>query len=351
MPDKLVLSPNIFIIFKDGKTILWDYKNHNQYEIDKEILNKLVSASEGNINEVKMSDLIEAEIITSPTEQITWGWDELSKIYHIGCQDIGNTTEYSSNEEWLQAYIDENKDVKLADHCLDIAGDRIDLPAHTLDNLPSEKLWDIMKKRMTSRNFNGKAIKLQELVNILYAGFGRTHKQLTEYIEKGYEETFVRKAHPSGGGLHPIECFVIVYNVEGLKSGIYYYNWDKHYLIRTKYEISIERLVKLFQNQYYTEGIACGLLLCNNNSKGWTKYEHSRCYRDLYIDLGHLQQTLLLVATQQGLLTWQTGWFRDSELSNGLGIDGYTIVPSGFIGVGKGELESIPIRKQKESVL
>ena len=345
--SKLKLTEHIFLIFNEGELVLWNYKTHCQYKIDKETLFQLLQAAKGDIDEKKMLDLISEDIIIEDEEDIDWHWDKLSQIYHIGCNNIEEIEE-NNPQEWLSKYEDACKELKIPPNCLDISGKVIELPPHSLSNLPAKNPWEVSQQRMTNRVFTGNFVSLEEFTNILYAGFGVTHREIQEYKDKGYKQTFVRKAHPSGGGLHPIECFIVIYKVKGLSSGLYYYNWDKHILIDINKKITEEELIQLFHGQYYIKGIAFGIFLCNNNSKAWNKYIHSRCYRDLFVDLGHVQQTLLYYSTYMGISTWQSGWFKDGDLGELLQINDQSIFPTGFIGLGKGTQESIPNNSKRK---
>jgi putative peptide maturation dehydrogenase len=44
------------------------------------------------------------------------------------------------------------------------------------------------------------------------------------------DTVFLKKNVPSGGGLHPIECYLIVQNVEGVAPGLYHYQAVEHAL-------------------------------------------------------------------------------------------------------------------------
>ena len=83
----------------------------------------------------------------------------------------------------------------------------------------SAKLTDVLYARRTQRDFNGRAIAIEELATLL---------KLTWGVSKwDYSQTFGRiglKTSPSGGARHPIEVYVAVHNVRGLKQGLYHYS-------------------------------------------------------------------------------------------------------------------------------
>lgn len=342
--NKLQLNPNMFFLLKNGKIIVWDYLNHNQYELDDDTFKKLKQTSAGNIEELDLKELQEAQLVTDNPYTFEWGWDELSKIYHIGCKDIG-TDEVLSPDQFVENLKEKDSKYQTKEEpCLNIKGTRIDLPQPFAKKLPQMDLWELMKQRMTSRRFNGKEIPLEIMVDILYTGFGRTHDSWKELKEEGIATRGVyRKAHPSGGGLHPLECYVIVESVAGLQKGIYHYNWYDHYLTRLDNDLEKE-LDYYFYDQFYCKGIGFGVVICSCYEKVWDKYSHSRGCEDVKLDVGHCSQSMLLMATLHEVLTWETAWFRDSGLSRLLGIKQESISPSFFIGIGYGEKNSLPLK-------
>ena len=64
------------------------------------------------------------------------------------------------------------------------------------------------------------------------------------------------------------------------------------------------------------------------------KYGHSRAYRMVLIDAGHLGQTFCLVATALGLAPFTTMAFSESGLEALLGLDGVRECPIYVAGVG-----------------
>ena len=66
------------------------------------------------------------------------------------------------------------------------------------------------------------------------------------------------------------------------------------------------------------------------------KYGHSRAYRNVLLDVGHVSQTFLLTASSLGLETWLTGAFIDSHIEQALGLDTQTQPVFFFLGVGHG---------------
>ena len=64
------------------------------------------------------------------------------------------------------------------------------------------------------------------------------------------------------------------------------------------------------------------------------KYGHSRAYRTVLIEAGHLAQTFCLTATALGLAPFTTMAFSESALEALLGLDGVLECPIYVAGVG-----------------
>ena len=84
------------------------------------------------------------------------------------------------------------------------------------------------------------------------------------------------------------------------------------------------------------KGLAFGVFFVSDLDAVWTKYLHSRAYREIFLDTGHLSQTMQLLATSLALNTWISGYFRDEILIDYLQLTPQQ-APILYVGVGKGE--------------
>lgn len=347
---KLHLNPNLFFLMNAGNIVAWDYKNHNQFELEKEYFERLQFLSASPIiNEIIEidEDLISGGLLSkTPFETVEWGWDILSLIYHFGTQDIGGN-ELIDPKEWLGKYIEVSSDnnVTFSSGVFSAMNDPIQLPNFKEERLLGKRYGEVLKLRKTSRDFNGQPISLEELSTILFATFGKFHGEWNEIKDAGYNFDGFRRTSPSGGALHPIEPYIFCYNVSDLKSGIYYYQSNEHRLFYIDDIPEYRNLSNALYSQYYVEGIALGIVFVGFFSKAWGKYPHSRSYKDVYLDCGHLSQTCLLTSTALSLKTWITAWFNDSKLSSLLHVSGVEVAPISFIGIGHGSGSAIPSTK------
>ncbi len=281
-----------------------------------------------------------------PFETAAWGWDALSFIYHIGTQDVSNEEDITP-EAWLERYIEVSTlRTQEGPHVPSLsASEKFELPPPNTEQLFQRSYGDILQSRKTSRVFNGEPILLEELSTLLFTTFGKFHGEWEELAQEGYKFEGFRRTSPSGGALHPVNPYVICYHVSGLTPGVYYYNSPDHSLSFVSEIPDYTSLSRTLCSQYFVEGIAVGIVFTAFFHKAWTKYTHSRSYKDIYLDCGHLSQTCLLTATALNLKTWITAWFSDSRLSSLLHISGIEVAPLAFIGIGHGTGHFIPQKK------
>ncbi len=88
-------------------------------------------------------------------------------------------------------------------------------------SLPSPKkgtllLEDVFQERRSIRDYTNQPLTLEEVSNLLWAGYGRNN----------YARTV-----PSTGALYPITIYAVVANVENIKRGVYPYQPDSHILV------------------------------------------------------------------------------------------------------------------------
>lgn len=345
------LNPDLFFLIKEKSIYVWNYKKHEQYDLKEEYFNALHDVEQGKHTHIQngvLQDLLESDLIRDkPYETIEWGWDDLSKIYHLGVSDVeGDVPE--NREDWLKSYITFSESVISKEEQnkenINPSGQIFDLPEPNLELLRKTTLWDSFKNRETTRQFNGQPISLENLSTILYLGFGKIHGEKWTKIEEASLGTYgYRRAHPSGGALQPVEGYIFVFNIEGLDSGVYFYDSEKHNLIQINNEVPKQDVVEKFMcGQYYSEGLSFGIVLTAHFKKVWGKYAHSRAYRDVYLDAGHLSQTILLTATSLDIRTWISAWYKDKSLSSALMLPDISYVPILFMGFGHGEKTPIP---------
>jgi SagB-type dehydrogenase family enzyme len=181
--------------------------------------------------------------------------------------------------------------------------------------LPSMDFGEALTARFSCRRFKDIPVSLQDLANILFAGYGLTSVSFPE----GFE--IMTRTVPSGGGLYPLELYLLVKNVAGLEPGIY------HYIIRPCLLEQIKKVVlprlliqKLFMDQPYVADASVVIVATACIQRTMKKYE-DRGYRYILLEAGHAFQNMNLTASASGLGSFNIGGFFDHDLARVLTID------------------------------
>jgi SagB-type dehydrogenase family enzyme len=220
------------------------------------------------------------------------------------------------------------------------AADRTPMPARVkrysnvqtvaLPAIASENLFtDVLLGRRTSRRYSSAPVTIQELASLLAFSAGVHQWVRTEDGEVPL------KTSPSGGARHPIECYVVVRDVAGLKPAIYHYGADRHVLERIHRQVPIDRMrAYVPESGYFTKASAMVFFTAVFARQLW-RYPYSRAYRAALIEAGHVCQTFLLTATSLGLAPYCVMGLADTLVEADLGIDGITESVLYCAGVGR----------------
>lgn len=338
------INPHLFILPRTPGQIVWDYRQHKQFELDLEYSNRL-SRLIANPEEFDENNTIDLQFLntgiltTSIQDETEWGWDELSKIFHIGTKNIPCDYIPQNTHEWSRHYLDHCNEV-LASSAPDF--DMRHRPASELIHLPlpaelaADGLLTALIRRKTCRSFTGEALSLGDISTLLYLSLGYLKEREGDVDESVAEGLGARRSSPSGGGLNACEGFLHVQNVEGLKPGLYAYHPADHALSFVK-SLPDSPLGQLLCGQHFINNLPAGLFISARFDKLWWKYQHSRAYRMAYVEAGHISQTFQLVATAMGLSTWLTGAFADDQVEVLLGLEDSAEQPLLFVGCGQSD--------------
>lgn len=348
------LNPFLFFLIDKGNVIAWDYKNRQQYELEKEYYLRLLEWSHNSdLEKISIdNELEEAELISASFAQVKWEWDVLSQIFHFGTKikESDVSQQLIENPEYFVA-----EHIALAQSSLNSSpnfltekeGKAFILPPPDLSRLSKTDFLQILKTRKTSRSFEGVSIGIDTLSTLLYVVFGDFHIEKDDYSQYGYRQVGMRKTSPSAGGLHSSEAYVLMLNIEGFKQGVYHYQAHRHVLTLIQESHITSRICKLLCGQYYTQQLSFGIFITSRFDKIWHKYPHSRAYRVALLDVGHLSQTFQLAATALGLQTWLTGAFLDDEVASLLHLEDEAEQPIFFVGAGIGDNSPLdPVAKK-----
>ncbi|WP_460117862.1 SagB family peptide dehydrogenase [Pseudomonas sp. S2_C03] len=317
--NKKWLSSEVFVILKDGTAYLWDYRNHTQYEISSTEFERLVKFSAGDFIKTTADDkaIENSGVLLDSQPPDDWGWDVLSKIFHIGTSHPNPPTPDRPDMyvEYAKSYLEFCQSIhkKEPEFSLIKGGARTILPPPNIVAIQQASLWDTLSNRRTCRDFIDKPMSLLALATVLY-GTLADKKEPDNDSPVGARKFGFRRTSPSAGGLQATEGYVWVRNVEGLDTGIYHYLSEQHTLEKVR-DLPPEIISTYLCGQYWSNNLGFAIFFTSRFDKLWWKYPHSRAYRPMLIDIGHLSQTANLLITALGLHPWLTGYFHDKEIN------------------------------------
>ncbi len=196
---------------------------------------------------------------------------------------------------------------------------------------PKQELGDAIRGRLSCRRFTSEDISLQSVGTILYWCYGKLG------ICRPFGTEMVSRPVPSGGGLYPLEQYIICRRIGGLGPGIYHYNVLGHLLeCVDEGAMPAKLLSDLFLCQPYVAQSAFVLVLTAVFDRSLWKYR-DRGYRYLLFEAGHVAQNSNLVATALGLGSLNLGGFFDADVAEILKLDIEEEAPLYAIAFGKPE--------------
>jgi SagB-type dehydrogenase family enzyme len=175
---------------------------------------------------------------------------------------------------------------------------------------------EVLLARRTWRRFGSGPVPLTDLATVL---------ALTAGVQQWVPTEFGRlplKTSPSGGARHPIEAYVCVNRITGLRPGLYHYAADVHRLEAMRRGDFTERLrLWMPHSEYFAKAAFVVILTAVLDRQVW-RYPHARAYRAALAEAGHVCQTFCLTATWLGLAPFCLMGLDDALIEQELGIDG-----------------------------
>jgi putative peptide maturation dehydrogenase len=218
-----------------------------------------------------------------------------------------------------------------------------------LSRAPRTGFDDILDARASCRNFDTEApLPLAQLAQVLERAFG-AHGQ----VQGAEDFDVLKKTSPSGGALHPTECYLVVRNVDGLARGLYHYrpvdhalqplpldealvlaNAGRHTDAQGMDALDFLAWIAVGGQQWFAEAHALCVLAPRFHRNFWKYRNHPKAYRVCILDIGHLSQTLLLSATEQGLGSYVTAAINEADLERAFGLTHWIDGPLAICGIG-----------------
>jgi SagB-type dehydrogenase family enzyme len=205
---------------------------------------------------------------------------------------------------------------------------------------------DVLLRPRTWRGFSRRGIALESLASLLHLTFG-----VQRWGEAAPGDRVAFKTSPSAGARHPIEAYILVRRVTGLRPGVYHYVSDAGALELLSPGVSARDVDRLLCGQTWYRPAAAVVFLTAVMPRAWWRYPVARSYRCVLLDAGHVCQTFCLVATWLGLAPFCTAAIDDPAVETRLGIDGRQEVVLYAAGVGArpadGQHVQWPVRKRR----
>jgi putative peptide maturation dehydrogenase len=198
----------------------------------------------------------------------------------------------------------------------------------------ASSLDELLARRSTCRNFSDEAVPLSDVARVLHRVFAA----------QGAEENvpgarMLKKNSPSGGGLHPIEAFVLARRVEGLESGLYHYASEAHALapLAALDSAQVDELAhELVAGQDWFARAPVLVLMAARFQRTFWKYRaHAKAWKVVQLDAGHLSQNLYITATELGYGAFITAAINDRAAERAFEFDGLSVGAIAVCGFGK----------------
>lgn len=166
-------------------------------------------------------------------------------------------------------------------------------------------LSQLLLRRKSIRRYKSDALSLSDLSRILWSTYGLIDKR--------------RRVVPSAGATYPIEIYVFVKNVVGLKQGIYRYDEFRNALIQLKEGDFSRELAKACLDQSWVREAPINIVIVAKYDKT-TSWYGERGFRYIHYEAGHIGQNIYLASTELGLGTVAIGAFIDEDIAELLGV-------------------------------
>lgn len=249
-------------------------------------------------------------------------WGPAASFFHFATRDVRFATDLAEVSRRMHA--------KARREPLPLAVKRYrSAPQVTLPEVRATGAFpDVLRDRRTWRRFGAGTASLADLSDVLGLTFG-----VQRWVELPGIGRVALKSSPSGGALHPIECYVLALRVDGLARGLYHYRADTHVLEHMPRRTGVRDVPRFFPGQPWYAGASVVVLMTAVFARTRWRYPNGRAYRVILAEAGHVCQTFCLTASWRGLAPFCTMALADTIIERQIGIDGISeavIYAAGF---------------------
>lgn len=178
----------------------------------------------------------------------------------------------------------------------------------------------LLARRATCRNFDAG----KPLPHALFAQLIERVFSAQSHVRVSDDTVFLKKTSPSGGGLHPIEAYLIVQSVEGVTPGLYHYHSIAHALEplpAPEQPLHALAMAAVAGQHWFANAHVMVLLAPRYDRSFWKYRNHAKAHRAITLEAGHLSQTLYLSATEAGLAAYITCAINEVPLEQAFALD------------------------------
>ncbi len=188
-----------------------------------------------------------------------------------------------------------------------------DLPSPNALKMGSLSLKQAVEGRRSVRSYSRDPISLEELSFLLWC---------TQGVQQVMAPHATLRTVPSAGARHAFETYLLVNNVNTLKSGLYRYKAFDHQLAEMDLNTGIDDfIVQACLGQQFVKTCGAAFIWTAVPYRMTWRYSE-RGYRYLLLDAGHVCQNLYLCAESIGCGVCAIGAFSDDDMNQCLNIDG-----------------------------
>ncbi len=192
----------------------------------------------------------------------------------------------------------------------------------------------LLDERVTCRNFDPREpLSHAAFAAVLYRAFGAR-----ALVDHAPGVQLLKKGVPSAGGLHPTEAYLLVQRVAGVEPGLYHYHAVAHALepIHALSADAARSLASTFvgAQPYLLDAPVFVVPVARFRRNFWKYRNHTKAYRALVLDVGHLSQTLYLAATELRLAAFITAAINEVDIEAAFELDPLEEGPLAVMGFG-----------------
>lgn len=198
----------------------------------------------------------------------------------------------------------------------------------------------VLRERRTWRRFGADGVTAGQLGTLMGLSFG-----VQKWMDLQALGRAMLRTSPSGGARHPIEAYVVVRHVAGIREGLYHYAADNHTLARLGRGNARSRIERYLPGQDFFASASVLVIMTAVFPRTEWQYPFPRAYRVVHLEAGHFCQTFCLVATALGLAPFCTAALADSAIERDLRIDGITesVIYACGVGTRPGDADWAPL--------